>query len=111
VALERDYEMQREMDSRYRMLMEVTGDPVMFVSAHTQRIVDLNATAAEMLGGARADLTGAHVGQEFDGYTATEFVERALDGPAGEPPQRIEVQARRSQKRHRAADPGFSCGG
>jgi len=87
------------MDSRYRMLMEVTGDPVMFVSAHTQRIVDLNTAAAEMLGGSRADLTGAHVGQEFDGYTASEFVERALDGPSGEPAQRIEIQARRSQKR------------
>ena len=31
LALERDYEAQRELDTRYRVLMEVTRDPVMLV--------------------------------------------------------------------------------
>ena len=31
LALERDYETQREMDTRYRVLMEMTRDPVMLV--------------------------------------------------------------------------------
>jgi len=99
VALERDYEMQREMDSRYRMLMEVTVDPVMFISAHTNRIVDLNAAAAEILGGARGDLSGTSIEQEFDGYAASEFMERALEAGGSDGIVRIEVLARRSQKR------------
>ena len=46
LALERDYEAQRELDTRYRVLMEMTRDPVMLVSMSSGRITDLNPAAA-----------------------------------------------------------------
>lgn len=99
VALERDYEAQRELDTRYRMLMEVTRDPVLFVSTQTRRIQDLNSAAADVLGGPRAELTGADISLEFDGRSPGEFFEAVMTAAQGENARPIEVQARRSQKR------------
>lgn len=99
MALERDYEAQRELDTRYRLLMDVTRDPVIFVSTQTRRIVDLNATAADLLGGARAELTGVDISNEFEGRSPAEFLEAALATASAETVRPIEVQARRSQKR------------
>jgi transcriptional regulator PpsR len=99
VALERDYEQQRELDTRYRVLMETTRDPIVFVSTANRRMVDLNATAADLLGGARVELTGSDFGLEFDGRTPAEFLEDAIAAASADPPRVIEVQSRRSQKR------------
>jgi len=99
VALERDYEAQRELDTRYRMLMEVARDPIIFVSTQTRRIVDLNAAAADLLGGARPELTGIDIAYEFDGRRPAEFLDAALAAASAETVRPIEVQARRSQKR------------
>ena len=99
IALERDYETQRELDTRYRMVMDVTRDPVVFVSTGTRRIVDINTAAADMLGGARAELIGMDIAHEFEGRSPAEFIEAALETAATEAPVPIELQARRSQKR------------
>jgi transcriptional regulator PpsR len=99
VALERDYEQQRELDTRYRLLMDATRDPIVFVSTQTRRIVDLNATAADLLGGARVELTGSDFGLEFDGRSPAEFLEDAITAATADPARQLEVQARRSQKR------------
>jgi PAS domain-containing protein len=67
LALERDYEAQREIDTRYRVLMETTRDAVIVVSMTTGRIVDLNLASAVLLGGSRQDMVGAAIAQEFEG--------------------------------------------
>lgn len=99
VALERDYEAQRELDTRYRMLMEVTRDPILFVSTQTRRVVDLNTAAADLLGGSKAELNGADIAQEFEGRNPAEFFEATLAAAEAETVRPVEVQARRSQKR------------
>jgi transcriptional regulator PpsR len=99
VALERDYESQREIDTRYRMLMEVTRDPILFASTETRRIVDLNAAAADLIGGARAELTGVDLANEFEGRSPGEFFEMTLAAAQSETIRPVEVQARRSLKR------------
>ncbi|TAG24222.1 MAG: PAS domain S-box protein [Rhodobacterales bacterium] len=75
LALERDYEAQRELDTRYRVLMEMTRDPVMLVSMSSGKITDLNPAAAGLLGGTRPELIGTAVAQEFDGRRRGEFLE------------------------------------
>lgn len=99
IALERDYEAQREMDTRYRILMETTRDPILFVSVSTRRIVDINTAAAELLGGSRQALSGIDVAHEFEGRTPAEFIDAVTAVATSEVPYPIEVQARRSQKR------------
>jgi transcriptional regulator PpsR len=99
LALERDYEAQRELDTRYRVLMETVRDPVMLVSMSSGRIADLNPAAAQLLGGARAEMVGAAVAQEFDGRRRGEFLEALATIATAETPTPVEVTTRRSQRR------------
>ena len=66
LALERDYELQREFDTRFRVLMEITREAFVFVSVQTGRITEANASAARILGKPREDLTAALFSPEFD---------------------------------------------
>jgi transcriptional regulator PpsR len=99
LALERDYEAQREVDTRYRVLMEVSRDPIMLVSASNGRITDLNPAAALLLGGSRAELTGAAIAQEFEGRRRGELLETLGGLTAASTAGPVEVLARRSQQR------------
>lgn len=99
LALEKDYEAQREIDTRYRVLMEMTRDAILLVSMSSGRIADLNAAAATLLGGSRADLLGAAVAQEFVGRRRGELMETMANLATSDGATPIEMQARRSQKR------------
>ena len=99
MTLERDYETQREMDTRYRVLMEVSRDPIVLISMSSGRIADVNAAAAVLLGGQRADLVGAAIAQEFEGRRRGEFLESMANLAVAESQGPIELTARRSQKR------------
>jgi len=56
IALERDHEAQREIDTRYRLLMDFSSDAIVLVSVGSGQIVDINHNASVILGRARADL-------------------------------------------------------
>jgi len=99
LALERDYEAQREIDTRYRVLMETTRDAVIVVSMTTGRIVDLNLAAAVLLGGSRQDMVGAAIAQEFEGRRRGEFLESMASLAIADSSSPLELQARRSHKR------------
>jgi transcriptional regulator PpsR len=99
LALERDYETQRELDTRYRVLMEVSRDPVVMISMSSGRVVDLNHVAAQLLGGQRAELIGAPIAQEFEGRRRGEFLESMANLAVTESAAPIEMTARRSGKR------------
>ena len=99
LALERDYETQREMDTRYRVLMEVIRDPVVMVSMSSGRITDINPAAAQILGGSRTDLIGSAMAQEFEGRRRGEFLESLANLAVAESAMPVELTARRSQKR------------
>ena len=99
LALERDYEAQREIDTRYRVLMETTRDAIVVVSMTTGRIVDLNLAAAVMLGGSRQDMVGAAIAQEFEGRRRGEFLESMTNLAVADSSSPLELQARRSHKR------------
>jgi len=99
LALEKDYESQREIDTRYRVLMEMTRDAILLVSMASGRIADLNGAAANLLGGTRAELLGAALAQEFVGRRRGELLETMTSLASAEVDTPIEMQARRSQKR------------
>ncbi|MBJ3763212.1 transcriptional regulator PpsR [Maribius pontilimi] len=58
LALERDYEANREIATRMRVLMDLTRDAIVFVSLSSGRISGLNTAAAVALGAKVADLKG-----------------------------------------------------
>ena len=111
IALERDYESQREMDTRYRVLMEATRDAVVLLAMNNGRIADLNAAAALMLGGSRADLVGAAIAQEFEGRRRGEFLESLSNIASADSVSPVELIARRSQRKLRVIPKLFRAAG
>jgi len=98
LALEQDYERQRDYDTRYRVLMEATTDPVLFVSIGTGKITDANAAAAALLGVDRSDLPGTTLAQEFEGKKRAEFVESLMNSAITEGAAPIPGRLKRNRK-------------
>ncbi|WOI56158.1 transcriptional regulator PpsR [Palleronia sp. LCG004] len=67
LALERDYEANREVATRLRVLLDITRDAAIYVSMASGRIVELNARAARLLGGSVEGLRGMSFGGELTG--------------------------------------------
>jgi PAS domain S-box-containing protein len=84
------------MDTRYRVLLEVSRDPVLMVSLSTGRITDLNPAAALLLGGTRAELMGSAVAQEFDGRRRGELLDNLVSMAGSDNATPVELTARRS---------------
>lgn len=98
IALEQDYEAQRELDTRYRLLMDFTSDAVALVSATTGTIVDLNHNAASVFGTPRAELLETPFAERFTGRRRGELLS-ALSSPlAVDSPSPIEVELKASQR-------------
>lgn len=66
MALERDYEAQREFDTRFRVLMESSREAVVFISVQSGKITEANSVAAAILGRARDDMAGLAFAPEFE---------------------------------------------
>jgi len=96
IALEQDYEAQRELDTRYRLLMDFTSDAVALVSATTGSIVDINHNAASLFGTARGELLDTPFADRFTGRRRGELMS-ALSAPlAVEQPSPLEVEVKAS---------------
>lgn len=111
IALERDYEAQREYDTRYRVLMEATRDGFVVISAGSGRIIDANGAAAALLGAPRGDLLGASFAQEFEGLSGNDFIERLAAGTQGAMPFPQGLEARRTGQRLRLVPTVFRAAG
>ncbi len=92
LALEKDYEAQREYDTRFRVLMDATQGAYVFVSVATGRLTDVNRAAAALLGRNRTDLIGAAFAQEFDGRRRGEFMETLSNIAVNEEAPALDVQ-------------------
>ena len=99
MALERDYEAQKEYDTRYRVLMDASREAMVFVNMNSGRIVDVNSPAAILLGGTRDELVGGAFAQEFEGRRRGEFMDALGSNALSDGAVQIELQARRSRRR------------
>jgi transcriptional regulator PpsR len=98
-AIGRDHEAQRELETRYRVLMEENSFPLLIVSETTGRIVDLNSSAARLLGAPRNDLLNAPVAQEFDGRRRGELIESLARNATSEAGGHLDLNVRRTAQR------------
>lgn len=98
LALESDYEVQREYDTRFRVLMDVTTDPVFFVALSRGRISDLNVRAAELFGADREELLDRPLSRVLDGRSQAELVERLTQAAAPGGGGRLQVQLPRARR-------------
>lgn len=111
LALERDYESQREYDTRYRVLTEATRDAFLFVGAKSGRVVDANPVACELLGVARNDLIGASVAHEFEGRRRVEFMEMLTQAATADETRPTELETRRTRQAVRLYATAFRAAG
>lgn len=65
-AMEREYARVREVEMRYRLLFQLSGEPVFIVDAGTRRIAEANPAAATLLGLAPKDAVGLPLADVFD---------------------------------------------
>lgn len=65
-SMERDYSRLRHAETRYRLLFQLTGEPVLIVDATSQRITDANPAAGRLAGEAIHKRGGAAIGDCFD---------------------------------------------
>ncbi len=64
-SLERDYIKLRQAESRYRVLFQITAEAVIIVDQVTKRVVEANATAAQLIGVAALSLTNQSFARLF----------------------------------------------
>jgi len=98
-AIGRDHEAQRELETRYRVLMEENSLPLLIISETTGRIVDLNSSAARLMGAARNDLLSAPIAQEFDGRRRGELLESLAKNGTSEGAGYLDLNVRRTGQR------------
>lgn len=66
IALENDYETQRDHDLRFRVLMEASDVPTALVSVETGNVLACNAAAETLLGKPREQLIDDGFAREFE---------------------------------------------
>ncbi|MFN3664056.1 transcriptional regulator PpsR [Yoonia sp.] len=75
LALERDYEVQREYDTRFRVLLNNMSEPVLFVGAQNGDITEANAAATTLFDRSRDDLIGSPLLSCFEARKRGDLIE------------------------------------
>lgn len=65
-SLERDYMRLRQVETRYRLLFDLSAEPVLIADADTQRIREANPAAHDLLEAKQGTLAGARLTALFD---------------------------------------------
>ncbi len=68
-SMERDYARVRRVETRYRLLFEMTSDAALIVEATSRKVIDSNPAAGRMFA-ERPGATGKRIGQLFTAETA-----------------------------------------
>jgi len=111
MALERDYEANRENDTRFRMLMEAMREPVVFLSVATGRVLQANAAAAALLGASPSELSGSDFSAEFEGRKREGLIDALVSAAVAETSAPVEISTRRSRRTVTLSPKVFRAGG
>ncbi len=111
IALERDHEAQREIDTRYRLLMDFTSDAIVMVSISSGLVIDVNHNAASVLGRVRSELVDRPFADCFTAQTR-ETLLAGLDVQSGaHAAATMTVEIKASQRRLQLSGKQFRASG
>lgn len=65
-SIERDYSRLRHVETRYRLLFQMTSEAVLIVDSATQKVVEANPAAGQLLGDAGKRFAGRPFPEGFD---------------------------------------------
>jgi transcriptional regulator PpsR len=111
IALERDYEMQREYDTRFRVLMESSREAVIFVSMQTGKITEANAMAGATFGRTREEMAGLPLAPEFELKKRGDLLDALASQALAERAVPIKLQLARSGETVRVTPTLFRAAG
>ncbi|MEM8571221.1 MAG: transcriptional regulator PpsR [Pseudomonadota bacterium] len=95
LALEQDYENYREIESRYRLLLDTVQEAVVIVDCTTGRIAELNEAAAQLLGASVEALSGSVLAQSFLDQQRVDFGEAIRQAGITGNPKPLHFETRR----------------
>ncbi|MGN7125879.1 transcriptional regulator PpsR [Methylorubrum thiocyanatum] len=72
-ALERDYDRLRSAETRYKLLFQLSGEPVLVVDAGTRRVTEINPAAMRLLGRPQKRVLGQDAAELFDAGSLREL--------------------------------------
>jgi transcriptional regulator PpsR len=96
-AMERDYLRLRHLESRYRILFDLTSEGVMVVEGKTLKIVEANPAAASALGESVRRLVGRNILDCFDAKAGTTLSKLLEIVRASGKPDQIIIPATKGQ--------------
>lgn len=96
-SLERDHQRMRGIETRYRLLFQLSSEAVLVVDAASRKIVEANPAAGELLDEPVKKLIGRQFPEGFDS-AGTKAINAALES-ARAADRSDEVMARRSDRR------------
>jgi transcriptional regulator PpsR len=111
IALERDYEVQREHDTRFRVLMESTREAVVFVSVLSGKVTESNAAAAAVFGRTREEMAGLPFAPEFDLKKRADLLDALTAQALAERAAPVKLQLARSGEAVRVTPTLFRAAG
>ena len=94
LALERDYETQREYDTRFRVLMDSTSEAILFVSVQSGNIVEANAASAALFDTETEALVGKPLAGCFEGRKRGDLVEALATRAISEVSRSLSIRLR-----------------
>jgi transcriptional regulator PpsR len=107
-SLERDYLRMRQLDARYRMLFDLSGEAVLIVEASTLRIREANPAAHSMVGARPGSLPGKKLPSLIEKNSRDRLqglVGAALASAAVSP---VEIELEKGSRKVMASAAGFS---
>lgn len=75
-SLERDYTRLRHAETRYRLLFQMASEAILIVDGLTQKVVEANPVAVQLLGNSSREVVGKQFPEDF--HTASETEIQAL---------------------------------
>lgn len=111
IALEQGYEVRREADVRYRVLLNQVEEAIVFVGLQTGRVEDANDAAGALLGIKADAMTGAQFATLFTDRANTELMESLLNATLAEDAAPMELRVARGNGSVRIEPHVFRAGG
>ncbi len=111
IALEKDYEAQREYDTRFRVLMSSSSEVTVFVTVSSGAIADCNAAAATFFGKPRNDLIGTAFAKLFDARQTTDLIRSLVDAGSASAPAHVTTQTKIAKRELQISPTLFRSGG
>ncbi|SEP67196.1 transcriptional regulator PpsR [Loktanella sp. DSM 29012] len=97
LALERDYETQRDFETRFRVMMDSSADGVAMVSVQTGTIGDTNSKLSALIGSKREEMIGRSFADLFEQRAKSNLMDRLTTQALADGDGTIEVRGARGE--------------